>query len=207
MSEHFAVVTTVQPSEEPITLAEAKARLRYDGSDEDGLINELITAARQRVEQETNRTLLQHTRTLTLDRWPPGGLIFLPNPPAIAVSSIGYVDTAGDSQTVSSGDYLVDVTAEPARITAAHATTWPTLRQQIAAVTVTYTCGYVIDTPGKTKLAAERGSSLRAMYFLIGQWWRFREAVVDRSVSEVPLGAQFLLEKEYISPSWQESFK
>lgn len=207
MAEHFAVQTTVQPTEEPITLAEAQAHLRYDGSDEDDLINDLITAARQRVEQETNRTLLQHTKTLTLDRWPPSGMLLIPNPPLIAITSIAYVDTDGDSQTVTASDYIVDTNSEPGRVTEAYGVVWPALREQIGAVTVTYTAGYVIDTPGKAKLAAERGSSLRAMYFLIGHWWRIREAVVDRSVSEVPLGAKFLFEKEYVSPSWQESFK
>jgi len=51
---------------EPITLAQAKQHLRVDGSDEDGLISSLITAARLMVEARTDRALLTQSWILHL---------------------------------------------------------------------------------------------------------------------------------------------
>lgn len=44
---------------EPVTLEEAKAWLKVDGSDEDTLISGLITSCRQAIEQYTNCSLIE----------------------------------------------------------------------------------------------------------------------------------------------------
>lgn len=55
------VNVTVQPAIEPVTLAEVKTHLRIDFTDDDGLIQYLITAARTFVEQGINRALITQT--------------------------------------------------------------------------------------------------------------------------------------------------
>ena len=52
------------PATEPITLNEMKLHSRIDGSDDDTLINALITAARMQIEQMANTKLI--TQTLAL---------------------------------------------------------------------------------------------------------------------------------------------
>ena len=47
----MALVLTAVPAAEPISLADAKAHLRIDGSDEDALLTALIAAARMFVER------------------------------------------------------------------------------------------------------------------------------------------------------------
>lgn len=54
------------PGEEPVSLAEAKAFCRIDGTDEDALVSALITAARLHVESITGRALLTQTWRLIL---------------------------------------------------------------------------------------------------------------------------------------------
>lgn len=68
--------------------------------------------------------------------------IIVPLSPLISVDSIKYIDPAGVQQTMSSGDYKVDTLSEPARIIPAFGKTWPTTRQEINAVEVTFTAGF-----------------------------------------------------------------
>ena len=55
------------PVGEPLSLAEAKSWLRVDGSDEDALIQSLISSARKAVEAATNRLLITQQWRVTLD--------------------------------------------------------------------------------------------------------------------------------------------
>lgn len=54
------------PGDEPVSLAEAKAFCRIDGTDEDALVSALIAAARLHVESITGRALLTQTWRLVL---------------------------------------------------------------------------------------------------------------------------------------------
>jgi len=102
------------PSSEPVTLAEAKLRLRVDHNDEDALIGALIASARESAEHELGRSIIATTWVLTLDRFPTS--ILLPMPRAASE---------------------FEAWIEPA-----YGYTWPTTRQQPEAVTVTYVAGW-----------------------------------------------------------------
>lgn len=71
-----------------------------------------------------------------------GNEIWLPRAPLQTVDSITYVDGAGAVQTLAPSAYLVDAISEPARITPAPDTTWPSTQARANAVTVTFTAGY-----------------------------------------------------------------
>lgn len=59
----MSVVVTVPPATEPVSVAEAKAFLRVDGTEEDGLIATLIASARSWVEHKTGLAII--TRRVT----------------------------------------------------------------------------------------------------------------------------------------------
>lgn len=61
---------TTAPTVEPVTLAEAKAHLRQDGTDEDALITMLITAARLHAENVCRRAFVTQSWDLYLDSFP-----------------------------------------------------------------------------------------------------------------------------------------
>lgn len=133
---------TTPPSTEPITLARAKLHLRVDHSDEDDLITELITAARMDCEDRIQRTLVTTGWTWPLDAFPPcGGVLTVPMPPLVSLTSVQYVDADGAAQPLALEDLHIDVLGQPGRIAPASGS-WPATASRINAVTVVYTAGY-----------------------------------------------------------------
>src|SRR3546814_312813 len=127
---------------EPVSLAEAKAHLRV--TDDDPYISDLsayVTAARKHVEALLNASIVTQTRTLELDAFPADGRISLPYGPVTGVSEIAYTDTDGNAATVDSHTRSKDV------VTPAYGETWPATRDQIGAVTITYTAGMMAGSP------------------------------------------------------------
>src|SRR5947199_210729 len=68
------------PSIEPVTLAEAKAHLRLEISDDDALVSDLIGTARELIEEEVARSLITTAWGLTLDQFAYGWTSGVPVP-------------------------------------------------------------------------------------------------------------------------------
>lgn len=137
-------VVSVAPTSEPVTRAEAKKQLELPSSqtDHDDYVDDLIQFGRELVEKDSGGwTGYQTTFVLKLDQWPKL-YIELDRRPLISVSSITYLDTAGDSQTWSSANYEVDIRRVLPVIWPAYAVTWPAIRSIQNAITVTYVAGY-----------------------------------------------------------------
>lgn len=134
---------TTDATSEPVTTAEMKAHMRIDHSDEDTEIDAFVTAARQTIEAAYDLAMFTQTWTLELDEWPTGdNPIQINTTPLQSVSSISYVDINGDSQTLATSVYTVDTKHKPGRVYLAYNQTWPNLRGQRKAVTITYLAGY-----------------------------------------------------------------
>lgn len=129
---------TAEPGAEPITLAEAKLHLRVDHADEDGLISGLISVARRTCEDRLERTLITTPWRLAATHFPPSGRLFLSMGPVQAVSSVQYLDTSGDLQTLAGADWQL---AEGLLMPAFNKS-WPSTLCQPGAVRVEYTAGY-----------------------------------------------------------------
>lgn len=136
----MALSVVTAPTEEPITLAEAKAQLRVTHAHEDALITDLITAAREIIEQRTWRQLITATLMLRLDRFPAGREIILPRPRLVSVASIQYL-SSGVWVTLDAGRYTVDPQSEPGRVSVDSAG-WPTADETLNAVRIQFTAGY-----------------------------------------------------------------
>jgi len=145
------------PAGEPVSLQEAKAHLRVDFDDDDGLIQAFIAAARQAAETITNRQLMSARWKLVMDSFPgpslmgvpagqpfslPGHAILIHKSPVLNVVSINYLDMAGVLQSMPASNYTVDAACEPARITPVFGQIWPIALPQIGAVSVTFDAGY-----------------------------------------------------------------
>lgn len=165
------------PASEPITTADAKLHLRVDGSSEDAQIDLAIARARTEAENRLGRVLITQTWRLYLDCFPESGEIGLPLPPLQSVTSVQYVDTDGVTQTLDSGEYVVDTSGERGRIYLAVAKHWPSIRIEPRAVRVVFVAGY-----------GDSGSDVPAtfrswMLIRIGDHYAHREGTVTGSIA------------------------
>lgn len=149
MSDLRKYVTVVSaPAVEPVTRAEAKLWLRVESADtdQDDVIDVLITAMREYAEELTGRAFAERTLELRMDRFPAdGGVIELPYPPLRSVTSITYIDSTGVTQTLDSSPtgWQEDNIAEPGRVMPLSTTTgWPDTITDMGAVRIRYVAGY-----------------------------------------------------------------
>lgn len=139
-------IITSGPAEEPLSTTEAKLHLRVEVSDDDTLIASIIKAARVAIENYTGLKLVTQTIVEYFDAFPQSGPLNLSFYPVQSLTSITYTDTDGATQTWSNTLYDLDKNGPyqfgPARIAPAYSETYPTTRDEINAVTVTYVAGY-----------------------------------------------------------------
>jgi uncharacterized phiE125 gp8 family phage protein len=183
------------PDEEPISLDEAKLHLRVDGTEEDGLIAGLIVAARQGAEHLTGRALMPQTWELALDGFREDGIdcpprhayrITLPKAPLVDVTSIKYLDAAGEQQTLDLSAYAVDDYSEPARVMPAYGTCWPEARCESNSVLIRYEAGYA-DADGVPQQIKQW------MLLQIGAMYANRESMAAvASIVEMPFADRLL---------------
>lgn len=184
----------VRPSAEPVSLAEAKAHLRVDGADEDGLIERLITAARELCETEARRAFVTRTYEQRLPAFPPAAGFRLPMPPLQGVASIQYTDEAGAEGTIPEADYVVYADAEPGLVVLKPPASWPSVSLMPGpSVVIRYTAGYgpASSVPPMYK---------QAILLVVGHLYENREAVVvGGGVHELPMAVTTLLQAERVS--------
>ena len=175
---HYEVRRTTEPASEPVTRAEALAHAHVDAGDEDDWFDNAIEAARRAVEDSfLGRTLIETSLTMTADEFPDE--FRPPGPPLIEVTSLSYIDTDGDSQTLTEDtDYTVDDSSEPGRVYPCYNEVWPTSRDQPNAVTLVYKAGYgdeAADVPAGIKTAIK---------MLVTHWYQNRAHVAVGTITK-----------------------
>ena len=183
----FDLRVTVPPVLEPVTLDEAKAQCRVDGTADDTFITGLIGRAREYVEKLDWRACLTQTLELWLPRWPCDKIV-LPRPPLASVTSVEYYDTDDVKYTLDPAIYYVNAIAEPGEIVLRYNQTWPTTTlRDYNAVCVTYVAGW-------TAAANVPKTIKQAVLLVIGHWYENREASTVGAVSrEIELGVRALI--------------
>ncbi len=107
----------VGPAEPVLTLEEAKAHLRKDDSDEDGVIQRCIVGAESGVAGWLGRALGRQAYVGRLDGSYPCRPIELSPPPIRTITALRYVDDDGAEQTMPDTHYrLVDRGPAPSLI-------------------------------------------------------------------------------------------
>jgi uncharacterized phiE125 gp8 family phage protein len=110
------LVMTSPPQAEPVTVADAKAHMRIDGTDEDILIASLLLTSRLHIETALSLALITQSWTLRLDRWPQTRHVELPMTPLQSVDAVRVKDAIGGFHLIAPAGYLVDIASRPARL-------------------------------------------------------------------------------------------
>ena len=165
------------PTYEPISAADVAEYIRVDDLAEDQLLLDgMITAARQYLEQYLSRPIATQTLEEALTGWADPIVL---DSSLQSVTSIKYLDLNGVEQTLASNQYLVDTYSEPAQITPAYNVEFPELYAVPNNVKIRYVAGY---TSGGSPDLNPMPKPLRfAMMLIIGDLYANREAGGDKA--------------------------
>lgn len=162
------------PAAEPLTVDEVRDDLGLADNPPAGVIQRMITSARELAEAYTGRAFITQTIEMQLDTFPHApmpwwdgvrqgarralasdGPITLYRAPAQEITSITYVDQANTARTVDATTYYLDQVVEPNRVLLIEGAGWPVDPRTRAAVTITYTAGYGDDRASVPAIVAE----------------------------------------------------
>jgi hypothetical protein len=203
----MGLVTITAASIPPVTTAEMKSHLRIDFADDDTVVTNYVDAATEYLQDRLRRQLITQTFELTLDAFPNnkelfdgtrgtmasadspfGQVIQLPMSPIQTITTVKYIDTDGNEQTLSSALYQLDETAIPGRLSPAYNQEWPDTRPQLEAVAIRFVAGHgdaITDVPENLR---------QAVMLLAGHWYESREATQTGNVARsIPFGVDNLI--------------
>lgn len=118
----YGRVVTVTPPDALMSVETAKAWLRFSGTADDAVIEMLLAAVTEEVEQQMlHQYLMPRTVDVYFDGWPDGHVLQLPAP-LRSVTSLKYYDAAGQEHTLAADKYVVTIAGlRPALV----AMSWP----------------------------------------------------------------------------------
>lgn len=147
------LVLNIAPASEPVTLSDVKDHSVVEITDDDSLLSGFISQSRAHLENETKRAFITQTWDYYLDGF--SDEMVIPKSPLQSVTAITYVDDNGATQTLSASVYTVDAYSDLGRVVLAYGQSWPTTRDVINAVKITFVCGYgsASSVPESLKLA------------------------------------------------------
>ena len=193
------------PASDPLTLAQAKAHLRVNFTDDDALITALVKAATLRCENWTGRALVDQKWELVLDGFPSSTqtnmfsssgevdlAIMIPKPPLIEITQVLYNDTVGDEQIMSATNYYVDSVSQPGWLVPSGISAWPATIDAINCVRIQFRAGYLsADSPPVMNVPED---VLAGVKLMLGALYEHREQqVVGNIVNSLPFGVEQLL--------------
>jgi len=157
------------PADEPISTAELRDHLTLEIDAADSLLEALTLRVREYTENYLHRVLITRSATMVLPHF-PGRFVFLPFGKAQSLTSIAYVDTAGDAQALTSADWQTDFTDdERPVIIPARGTVWPvTDWESVSPLTISWQAGYGADPENVP------GPIIQAMLLQAARWFEAR---------------------------------
>lgn len=181
----FLTLNTAAASN-PVSLSEAKAHLRVDGTDEDTLISALIDAATNVVQEQTGRAMVAQTWDYQIAK--PVKRVMLPLAPVASITAMTYFDTDDAEQSLTVGDYYLFKGEDRAYVEPKDTTDWPSMEDRPDALKITFVAGPVaanILAPLKT-----------AILLLLSHWFENREAASEKSIHEAPLAFDHIVSQQ-----------
>lgn len=175
----------VAMSDPPVSLAEAKAQMRIDASDEDDLIESYLKVATVDASNRTGRSWAGMVWEVRFDEFPTDDVsgytvtrneIYLPRPPINEIVKFTYLDEDDVKQDFT--DYRLIRYDQYAKVVATD--TWPTTN---GGVVIRYQAGIQGFTPYPVK---------QWILLEVAHLYRNRELAVERALSALPFGDSLL---------------
>ena len=180
------LVTGALPdNDDVLTLAQFKSFLVDVPSSEDTEAQQAVDAAVEDLEKHTGRAYGARTYDYVLDRFYADG-ICLPKPPLTSVTSVTYIDSAGDPIVWDAANYSVYGVDVVEQNTLGRyggfikpVDSWPSVNTEInEAVTIRFVAGY--DTPNTVPARAKQAARLRANLY-----YSFKGATYDQEADNL----------------------
>lgn len=172
---------------EPVTLEVVKARLGIASNHRDAELQDLVSAARERVEDYTGHVLTRRVVTQYPARFVAGRGLAVNAWPIVSLDGVHYLDAAGVEQEFL-GARLVNG-LQPARVFAPVGLSWPVTGDP-PGIRMTFTAGYDEAAAAGDPDAVPR-QLITALLLLVGHWFENHEAVVvGTSAVELPMGVR-----------------
>ena len=167
------------PALEPLSLAEAKAFLRVETSDDDDVISALISGSRIHIEAQTRRALITQSWRIIRDAWPASGLLPLMPVPLASLDAVRIYQADGSTQSLDTSAFVLDKAAAPAVLAFAAPPLAP--GRTVAGIEVDITVGY-------GAAASNVPEALRqAIRLLVAHWYENRAiAAVGQQTTVLP---------------------
>lgn len=172
-----SLTTSVAAVSAPVTIAECKEQMGLDYDYHDHLIKVAIMAATRMIEAETNNDICERTRVWKFQAL-RGPEIRMPVAPVQSITSIQYVDTAGDTQTLATSVWELDTGATPPLIRRKFDQDWPTVRGGATDVTVTFVTGYSGTAASPVDLTGIPDALRQAIQMVVASLYRMPESQV-----------------------------
>lgn len=182
LSPQFSLVRVTAPSASPISLAEAKAQMRVEGTDDDTIIQRLIDAAVAFVDAQGVLGFAMITQTWGQWIGPNPGTVYLSLGPVQSVSAIKYYDADGVLQTATLSDFNVFGTPNRITVSPKSGKAWPVTQTRDDAIKIEYVIGY-----GATSASVPQ-TVRHALMMLVAHWYENRETSAEKQMVDLPYG-------------------
>ena len=184
----MALLMTAGPAVEPVTLAEAKAHLRLDGTAEDLLVASLITTSRLQIETALSMALITQTWSYFADTLPRDGTVRLPLRPVQSIDAIRLHNDDGSITVLPTDSFVLDGASDPARLVQRDATVVAAIPRRANAYEFNVVAGF-----GST--ASDVPAPIRqALLLLVTHWYEHRDpGEIGTQATRIPAAVSQLL--------------
>ncbi|QDV86923.1 head-tail connector protein [Planctomycetes bacterium TBK1r] len=178
---------TVAPAAYPVSVADAKKQLEIatDDTAHDDQLTELIAAATEQWEHDTQYVCVSSTYEYLLDCFPAGSrAIRLPVRPVTSLTSVTYLD-GSSSETLATT--VADLDRKKDFLALKYEQEWPSITTQTDAIVITFEAGYAASQCPRF--------IRRAILLQVAKWFEDRDMMLGQTEANFDIAYERIARK------------